>query len=66
MINLWNDPRTNMLFTAIDYQNKTIMKKVARNINIKIYQLFSKQRILGFHVTIVQCSILGDWTRTSF
>ena len=25
MINLWNDPRTNMLFTAIDYKNKTIV-----------------------------------------
>ena len=58
MINLWNDPRTNMLFTAIDYKNKTNVKKVVSNISIKIYQLFSKQRILGFQVTIVQCSII--------
>ena len=58
MINLWNDPRTNMLFTAIDYKNKTNVKKVASNISIKIYQLFCKQRILGFQVTIVQCCII--------
>ena len=44
---------TNMFYIAIDYKNKLNMKIAASNINIKIYQLFSKQLILGVRVTIV-------------
>ena len=37
----------NMFYFAIDYENELNMKVAASNINIKINQLFSKQRILG-------------------
>ena len=40
------------------------MKTAANNINIKIHQLFSKQRILGVSVTIEQWKISVDLTRT--
>ena len=42
----------NIFYVAIDYENKTCMEVVANNINIKIHQLFSKQRILRVCVTI--------------
>ena len=41
---------------------KTNMKVAANNINIKIHQLFSKQRILGVCVAIVQRKISRDFT----
>ena len=44
---------SNMFFIAIDCKDKTNMKVAASNINIKISQLFSKQQILGVHVTSV-------------
>ena len=47
----------NILYVAIDCKNKTYMKVAASNINIKIHQLFSKQWILGVHVTIIQRKI---------
>ena len=47
----------NMFYIAIDYKNKSNMKVAASNINIKIHKLFSKQRILGVRVTIVQRKI---------
>ena len=47
----------HMCYVAIDYKNKTYMKVAASNINIKIHQLFSKQWILGVHVTIIQRKI---------
>ena len=37
----------SMIYIAVDYKNKTNMTEAASNINIKIHQLFSKQRILG-------------------
>ena len=40
------------------------MKIAANNINIKIHQLFSKQRILGVSVTIELWKISVDLTRT--
>ena len=40
------------------------MKIAANNINIKIHQLLSKQRILGVSVTIEQWKISVDLTRT--
>ena len=36
------------------------MKAAASNINIKIYQQFSKLRVLGIRMTIVQQKISGD------
>ena len=54
----------NMFYIAIDYKNKTNMKVPASNINIKIHQLFSKQRILSVRETIVQWKISVDLTRT--
>ena len=52
----------NIFYIKIDYKNKINMKLVASNINIKImdvkiYELFSKQRILGVRVNIVQRKI---------
>ena len=49
----------NIFYVAIDYKNKTYMEVAATNINIKIHQLFSKQRSFGFRVTIVQRKISG-------
>ena len=49
-----------------DYKNKTNMKVVANNINMKIHQLFSEQRILGVCASIVQRKISGDLTQTYF
>ena len=51
---------TNRFYVAID------MEVAAININIKIHRLFSKQRILGVHVTIIQWKIFGDLSRTCF
>ena len=50
----------NMFYIAIDYENKTNMKVAANNINIKLHQLFFKQRILGVCMTIVQGK--SQWT----
>ena len=54
----------NLFYFAIDYENKLNMKVAASNINIKIHQLFSKQRILGICVTNAQRKTSGDLTRT--
>ena len=54
----------SMFYIAIYYKNKTNMKVAASNINIKIHQLFSKQRILGVFVTIGLREIPGYLTRT--
>ena len=54
----------NMFYIAIDYKSKTYMKVAASNINIKIHELFPKQRMLGVRVTIVQRKISGDSART--
>ena len=37
----------SMFYIAINYRNELNMKVAASNTNIKIYQLFSKQQILG-------------------
>ena len=42
----------NMFYFAIDYEIELNMKVTASNVNIKIYQLFLKQRLFGDHVTI--------------
>ena len=55
----------NMCYVATDFKNKIFMKVATNNINIKIHQLFFKQRILGACVTIVQRKISVDLTRTS-
>ena len=54
----------NMFYIAIDYKSKTYMKVAASNINIKIHELFPKQRVLGVSVTIVERKISGDSART--
>ena len=56
----------SMYYMVIKYKYKTNMKEVASNINIKIHQLFSRQRILGVRVTIVQPKTSVDLTRTFF
>ena len=60
------DASANMFHIAIGYKNKANMKVAASNINIKIRQLFSEQRILDVCMTIVQLKISVDWTRTYF
>ena len=68
----WNDigrtpqiaASASMFYIAIDGKNKTIMKVTASNINIKIHQLFTKQRILSVRVISAQRKISGDLTRT--
>ena len=44
----------DIFYFATDYENEPNMKVAASNINIKIHQLFFKQRILGIRVTIAQ------------
>ena len=56
----------NMFYIVIDYKNKTYVKVAASNINFKTHRLFSKQRILGVRVTIVQRKMSGDLTQTCF
>ena len=56
----------NMFYIAIGYKNKANMKVAASNINIKIRQMFSEQRILGVCMTIVQRKFSVDLTRTCF
>ena len=53
-----------MFYIAVDYKNKSNMKVTANIINIKINHLFSKQRILGVHVTTAQRKTSRDLTRT--
>ena len=54
----------NMFYFAIDYENKPNMKMAADNINIKIHQLFFKQRIFGVRVTIAQRKTSRGLTQT--
>ena len=56
----------NMFYIAIGYKNRANMKVATSNINIKMHQLFSEQRILGVHVTIAQRKISVDLARTCF
>ena len=54
---------TNMFYFAIYYENELNMKVAASNVNIKIHQLFFKQRIFGVHVTIAQQKTSEGLTR---
>ena len=54
----------SMFYIAIDRENEPNMKVAASNVNIKIHQLFFKQRILGVRVTIAQRKTSGALTRT--
>ena len=54
----------SMFYIAIDYENELNMKVAASNVNIKIHQLFSKQRILGTRETIAQRKNSEGLTRT--
>ena len=54
----------NMFYFAVDYENELNMKVAASNVNIKIHQLFFKQRIFGVQMTIAQRKTSGNLTRT--
>ena len=54
----------NMFYFATDYENKLNVKVAASNVNIKIHQLFFKQRVFGVHVTIARRKTSGGLTRT--
>ena len=54
----------NMFYFAVDYENELNMKVAASNVNIKIHQLFFKQRIFGVQMTIAQRKASGGLTRT--
>ena len=54
----------NMFYYATDYENELNMKVAGSNVNIKIHQLFSKQRIVGVCGTVAQWETLGGLTRT--
>ena len=54
----------SMCYIAIYYKNEPNMKVAASNVNITIYQLFSKQRILGVLVIIAHQKTSGDLTQT--
>ena len=54
----------SMFSMTIDYENEPNMKVAVSNVNIKIHQLFSKQRIIGVRVTIAQGKTSGGWTKT--
>ena len=56
----------NMYFILINYKSKANMKVAASNTNIKIHQMFSKQRILGVCMTILKRKISEDLTRSCF
>ena len=55
---------TSMFYIAINYENELYMKVAASNVNIKIYHLFSKQRIPGVLETTAQRKTSGALTRT--
>ena len=55
----------NMFYFAIYYENEPSMKVAASNVNIKIHQLFFKQRILGVRVTIAQRKTSEGLKRTA-
>ena len=54
----------SMFYIANNYENELNMKVAASNVNIKIHQLFFKQRIFGVRVTIAQRKTSGGLTRT--
>ena len=54
----------SMFYILVVLKNKPNMKVAASNVNIKLHQLFSKQRILGVCVTIAQRKTSGNLTRT--
>ena len=53
-----------MFYIAINYENELNMKLAASNVNIKIHQLLSKQRILGVRDTIAQWKTSSGLRRT--
>ena len=54
----------SMFYILVDYENKPNMNVAARNVNIKMYQLFSKHEILVVCVTITQRKTSGNLIRT--
>ena len=60
---VFSSTSANMFYFAIDCENEPKMKVTASNVNIKIHQLFFKQRILSVRVTIAQRKTSGGLTR---
>ena len=54
----------SMFYIENNYENELNMKVAAGNVNVKIYHLFSKQRIPGVLETIAQRKTSGGLTRT--
>ena len=54
----------SVFYIAIDCKTEPNMKVAASNINFKIHQLFSEQRIRGVRMIIAQWKTSGDLTRT--
>ena len=54
----------SMFYIALNYENELNMKVAGSNVNIKIHQLFSKQRIVGVCGTVAQWETLGGLTQT--
>ena len=54
-----------MFYFAINYENELNMKVAASNVNIKIHQLSSKQRILGVREKIAQRKTSGGLRQTA-
>ena len=55
----------SMFYIVINYENELNMKVAASNVNIKIHQLSSKQRILGVCETIAQRKTSGGLRQTA-
>ena len=49
----------NMFYFTIDYENEPNMKVAASKVNIKVNQLFLKQRILRVRMNIAQRKTSG-------
>ena len=49
----------NMFYFTIDYENEPNMKVAASKVNIKVNQLFLKQRILRVRMSIAQRKTSG-------
>ena len=49
----------SMFYIVINYENELNMKVAPSNVNIKMHQLFSKQRILVVRETIAQRKTSG-------
>ena len=54
----------SLFCTAINYENELNLKVAASNVNVKMHQLSSKQRILGVRETVAQWKTSEGLRRT--